>query len=194
MHFNRFAAFLAGAWLLGSLFMAFVATQNFATVDRVLGAPPPETVKMIQTLGPENARHLLRYLAGEENRGFFEAWELVEIILGVSLIALFFLGSKNRILAGLAGGLLVLTIFQHFRITPDLVAIGRSNEFLTGNTQGAVRSQFARLHAIYGIVELVKIALTLVIAGFLFARRRRSSRQRVEVDAVNYANHGHVDR
>ena len=58
MHFNRFAAFLLGAWLLGSLFMALVATQTFAIVDRVLGARPPETTKMIQTLGPVNARHL----------------------------------------------------------------------------------------------------------------------------------------
>lgn len=194
MHFNRFAAFLLGAWLLGSLFMAFVATQNFATVDRVLGAPPTEATKMIQTLGPDNARHLLRYMAGEENRGFFQAWELAEIVFGVALIALFLFGSKNRILAGLTGALLLLTVFQHFRITPDLVAIGRSNEFLTGNTPGRVRSEFGKLHAIYGVVELVKIALTLVIAGFLFTRRRRTSRQRVEVDAVNYANHGHVDR
>ena len=76
MHRYRMAAFLTGCLILGGLFMIFVATGNFGTVDRVLAAPPPEAAPMLQTLGPENARLLMRYLAGEENRLFFTSWEL----------------------------------------------------------------------------------------------------------------------
>lgn len=194
MHFNRISSFLLGAWLLGSLFMAFVATQNFAAVDRVLNAPPTEAVKMIQTLGADNARHLLRYLAGEENRGFFENWELAQLILGLALTALLLFAAKNRLLAALAGAMLILTAFQHWRITPDLVALGRSNEFLTRTTQSLTRSQFGTLHIAYGIIEAAKFLFALTIAGFLFAGRRRRSRQRVEVDPVDHANHSHVNR
>jgi len=38
LHRYRIAAFLTGCLILGSLFMIFVATQNFGTVDRVLAA------------------------------------------------------------------------------------------------------------------------------------------------------------
>ena len=44
MHHTRIAAFLLGALLLGSVFMAFVATENFQTVSRILQSPPPESV------------------------------------------------------------------------------------------------------------------------------------------------------
>src|SRR5215471_15733202 len=71
MHYTRIAAFVLGAWLLGSVFLTFVATRNFATVDLVLKAPPAEASRMIQSLGSNNARQLLRYLAGEENRAYF---------------------------------------------------------------------------------------------------------------------------
>jgi hypothetical protein len=194
MHWNRFAAFLLGAWLLGSLFMAFVATQNFAAVERVLGSPPPGGTKIFQTLGADNARYMLRYLAGEENRGFFETWELAQIVLGLMLIATF-LALKHPALAGFAGGLLILTAFQHWRIAPDLVGIGRSNEFLARGAQSAVaRSQFGKLHAAYGVIEGVKLLLSLVIAGFLFPMRGRRRRRRVQVDTIDDADHSHINR
>src|ERR1700733_4700312 len=103
MHRHRVAAFLAGCLILGSLFMIFVATQNFGTVDRVLAAPPQEASQMFQTLGPQNARLLLRYLAGEENRLFFTSWELVQIALGALLTTVLLLALKSRMLAGLTG-------------------------------------------------------------------------------------------
>lgn len=194
MHHARIAAFLLGACLMGSLFLAFVATGNFETVDRVLKAPPVEAQKMIQTLGSENARHLLRYLAGEENRGFFETWEVVQLVLGLGLAAFLILGLKQRLTAGLAGAMVVLAGFQHFKITPELVWLGRSIDFIAWTADSEARAEFYKLHAAYGIIEAVKILLMLVIAGFLFTMRRRRSRQRVEVNPVDYADHRHVDR
>ncbi len=88
MRHTRIAAFVLGAWLLGTLFMIFVATQNFETVDRVLKNPPPEAYRLILALGNDNARQFLRYTAGEENRFFFENWELAQIVLGVLLTGL----------------------------------------------------------------------------------------------------------
>ena len=133
MHRYRVAAFLAGCLILGSLFMIFVATQNFGTVDRVLAAPPHEALQMFQALGPENARLLLRYMAGEENRLFFTTWELAQIALGVLLTAVLLLAIKSRLLAGMAGARVIIAIFPHVRVTPEMISLGRLVEFGGGS-------------------------------------------------------------
>ena len=194
MHYTRIAAFLLGAWLLGNLFMMFVATQNFQTVDRVLKSPPVEAGKMIQSLGQENARQLLRHLVGEENRFFFENWELAQLILGAALTAFFLFGVKNRLLAGFSGAMLILTLFQHFKVTPELAWLGRSIEFLPWTAESLARDQFWRMHGLNAAIEIAKLLLAMATGGFLFAKRRRRSSRQVKVDAVDYAHHGHVDR
>ena len=194
MHHTRIATFLLGAWLLGSVFMTFVATQNFETVDRVLKSPAVEAEKMIQALGSNNARQLLRYLAGEENRFVFENWELAQLVLVAVLTGFLLFGVKNRMLAAFAGAVLILTLFEHFKVTPELAWLGRSIDFLPSKAESLARDQFWRLHAVYGVIELAKLALGIIVAGFLFAMRRKRHNRRVEVDAVDYANHRHVNR
>jgi hypothetical protein len=180
MHRYRIAAFLAGCLILGSLFMIFVATQNFATVDRVLAAPPHQAEQMFQTLGPENARLLLRYLAGEENRLFFTSWELAQIGLGLLLTAVLLRSIKSRLLAGLAGAMLIVAVFQHFRVTPEMIALGRLVDF--GGGSGSVAySQFWRLHGLYGALEVVKLVLLFIVAGILLFGRRAKAQDPVEV-------------
>jgi hypothetical protein len=180
MHRHRIAAFLAGCLILGSLFMIFVATQNFATVDRVLAAPASEAAPMLQALSPENARLLLRYLAGEENRLFFTSWELAQIALGALLTAILLLGIKSRLPAGLAGAMLIIALFQHFRVTPEMIALGRLVDF-GGAAGSAAYSQFWRLHGLYGVLEVVKLALLIVAAAILLFTRRKKTTEAVEV-------------
>jgi len=151
--------------------MIFVATQNFATVDGVLAAPPPEASQIFQTLGPQNARLLLRYLAGEENRLFFLSWELVQIALGALLTAILLLAIKSRLLAGMVGAMVIIALFQHFRVTPEMVALGRLIDF-GGGSGSAAYTQFWRLHGLYGVLEVVKLALLIVVAGIVLLGRR----------------------
>lgn len=192
MHYSRISAFLLGALLLGSLFMAFVATENFQTVNEVLKSPPPQAEPMIRALGDENARLFLRHLASEENRLFFQDWEVAELVLGLGLLVSLYLGRKNRIWLGLAVTIVVLTVFQHFRITTDLLWQGRAVDFVPVTAESAARKQFGKLHAIYGVIESVKLLLMLGMAASLFPRSRRT-RHAVHVDAIDYAHHGHVD-
>lgn len=194
MHHTRIAAFLLGCLLLGSLFLTFVATRNFRAVDAVLDAPPPDASKMIQTLGRPNARQLLRYLAGEENRSYFEAWELTQIVLGVALTGILLFGVENRRLASLAGAMLVLALFQHFKITPDMLWLGRSIDFVPAAAESQARDQFWKLHGIYSGIEVVKMLLALTVAGFLFPMRRRRVRQRIEIDPVDSASRRSLNR
>jgi hypothetical protein len=158
MH-HRIAAFLLGAWLCGSLFMMFVATGNFNTVDSVLNSPQARPA--IQTAGHEQARFLLRFMAGQANQVFFTAWELAQIILGVALAGFLLFGVRNRLLASLAGCLVVLAAFQHFRVTPEMISLA------TQLDTPASASRFSGLHALYGVIEVVKLLLALVMAGLL---------------------------
>jgi len=181
MHRHRIAAFLAGGLILGSVFMIFVATQNFATVDRVLAArQPQQAAQILQTLGPADARLLLRYLAGEENRLFFVTWERTQIALGALLTAILLLAIKNRLVAGLAGAMLIVALFQDFRVTPEMIALGRLVDF-GGGTGSAAYSQFWRLHGLYGVLEVVKLALSMVVAGLLLFGRRTKTTAPAEV-------------
>jgi hypothetical protein len=174
MHHHRIAAFLAGCLILGSLFMIFVATQNFQTVDRVLAAPPPEAAQMFQALGADNSRLLLRYLAGEDNRLFFVTWEAAEIALGIALTAILLFAIRSGLMAGLAGGMVIVALFQHFRVTPEMISLGRMIDF--GSGAGSVAySQFWRLHGLYGVLEVAKLLLLIVVAGFLLLGKRKGA-------------------
>ncbi len=171
MHPHRIAAFLAGCWILGSLFMMFVATQNFSAVDRVLASPDAAAAPLVQTLGNENSRVLLRQLVADENAFYFESWELAEIVLGMLLAGILLFGARQQVLAGLAVGMVALAVFQHFRVTPEMIAMARSLE------PASSRADFGRLHALYGILEIVKLGLAVAIAAAILpAWRKRSSR------------------
>jgi len=187
MHHHRIAAFLSGCLILGSAFMIFVATQNFQTVDRVLAAPPPKAAQMFQTLGADNSRLLLRYMAGEDNRLFFVAWELAEIALGIALTAILLFALRSGLLAGLSGGMVIIALFQHFRVTPEMISLGRLIDFGSG-AGSAAYSQFWRLHGLYGVLEVMKLILVIVVAGFLLLGRRKSAAIRVESEERDYAH------
>ena len=188
MHFSRIAAWILGAWLAGNIFMAFVATQNFRRADEVLSAPPPEIAKIIQTAGGDGSRLLLRHLVGEQNRFFFNSWELAQFGLGLMLAGTLFLEPNNRKLAGFAAAMLGLTVFSHFVLTPELIWLGRLIEFQPAGTPQ--RGQFGKLHAMYGVLEIVKMLLGGVLAGLLFIMRRRV-RQRKPIGLPDLAARGY---
>ena len=185
MHYQRIAAFLLGAWILGSLFMIFVATQNFASVDRVLAGP--QSQQTVRTLGVAPARALLRDMAGQENQLFFVNWERAELVLGVLLAAVLLLGAGSRAQAGLSGALLILVTIQHFGVTPEMLSLSQHLD------NAATADQFGKLHAIYGIMEVVKLIGAVFLAVLLLPSWRRSAIVN-QVQPVDYAHHGHIDR
>ena len=79
---QRWALVVMGAWLMGSVAMSVVATENFYTVDRLLAASSNGRFSsMVQTLGPAASRELLRYLSSELNRLYFQMWNVAQLIL-----------------------------------------------------------------------------------------------------------------
>src|SRR5438552_3260887 len=125
MHARRLACFMLGLWLAGGLFMAYVATQNFRGVDRLLSGEHPAAVARFAPLGAQ-ARMSLRYQAAEMNRWLFYRWEVTQVVFGTMFLFLLVFGSRENplVLAG-ALAMLLLVAVQRFFITPEIVALGR---------------------------------------------------------------------
>ena len=194
MHHGRLASFLLGAWLAGSFLMLWIATESLGVVDDAMSSPPIAAAKLVRTIGKDNARALLRYSAGEQNRFLFEGWELAQMALAVALILVLLLGLNSRLLAGLTAGMLLLVLFAHFRVTADLAWLGKNIEFVPWSAESSERDQFWRQHAVYSAIETIKLLLGGAVGVLLFTMRRRRVPVRKEIDAIDNAHHGHVNR
>src|SRR5438128_1221455 len=70
---SRWALVVMGTWIMGSICMSVVASENFYTIDRLLDTSTNvEFHGAVQKLGHAPARDLLRYLSSELNRLYFQ--------------------------------------------------------------------------------------------------------------------------
>ena len=58
---------LMGAWLMGTVFLWVIATENFRRVGAVLSSPHSEFHQRLEPLPAGEARVVLRFLASELN-------------------------------------------------------------------------------------------------------------------------------
>jgi hypothetical protein len=174
MHSRRFACLVLGAWLMGSVLMAVVATQNFRRVDRLLERPVPAAVKLVEDLGADGARSLLRYHASELNRFYFTTWETIQLGLGVGLFFILLFGSpEGKLSLGLAMLMLLLVALMRFALTPEIVVLGRLIDFVPADPPTPERHRFWVLHSAYSSLEVLKFLLGLALAVRLARRHRR---------------------
>jgi hypothetical protein len=195
MHARRLACVLLGAWLAGGLFMTLVATENFQSVDRLLAKPSPAAQIEIKALGPALARQLLRYQVAEQNRWYFEFWEIVQLFLGALVFFFLLFGTpEGKFALSLALAMIAMVLVQRFLLTPEIIALGRLLDFAPDIPSGD-RNKFRVLHATYMIVEMIKWGLGFVLTVRLVARRHsRSGDSWKELDMVDEPNYRHIDR
>lgn len=190
MHYRRFACFLLGAWLACGFFMAMVATQNFRSVDRLLAKPSAAAAEQLHKLGPD-ARPLLRYQVSEQNRWYFETWEMAQLGFGILvLLVLLFGSSETNFTLLLALLLLLIVLVQRFALTPQIVALGRVIDFVPVDAPSAERSRFWLLHSTYSGVEVLKWGLGLLLTARLLFRRRKKAGE-MDHDAAAIERHAH---
>lgn len=195
MHLRRLACLLLGAWLAGSAFMSTVAVQNYHSVDRLLSHPAPEVRAAIKALGgPNGARVILRHQVSEQNRWYYEGWEIAQLILGIALFFLLLFGTAETKYTLLLALLMIACVaISHFVLTPEITALGRMMDF-TGATVGDSHKLWMAQHA-YAALRLAKWVLGIALACKLLFRSRRRSGQTVrQVNVVDQANDSHVNR
>jgi hypothetical protein len=168
---------ILGAWIAGSICMSVVATENFYTIDRLLGSRANAAFgAAVDRLGAVEARDLLRYLSSELNRLYFQLWNGAQIVLGV--LALWLLsGSTARPLGrdkiakwGIAA-MLAIVVLMLVYLTPAIVTLGRSLDFVPRDPAPPGMSRFWILHAAYTSLEMLKLVIALLVAMSL-ARQR----------------------
>src|SRR5262249_8828385 len=132
---QRWALVLVGAWIAGSIWTSVVATQNFYTIDRLLAASPNASFSsVVQRLGQPEARDLLRYLSSELNRLYFRIWNVAQI--GIAALTLWLIAGRTPrdVRLGrartLVVGMLSVVVLMLVYLTPQIVSIGRSLDFV----------------------------------------------------------------
>ncbi len=163
----RAAAFCLGIWVMGTVCISVAATQNFYTIDRLLAAGGhPSFAEGVDRLGAPAARDLLRYLSSELNRLFFRYWNLVQLPLGGVTLWLV-LPAGDRRLRWLVGAMLAIAVVLTVVVTPPIVSIGRSLDFVPRDPPPPSLATFGILHAAYTSLEMVKAAMGICAAWWI---------------------------
>ncbi len=195
MSARRFLAFLLGIWLGGSLLVSVAAIHNLESADLRLDSSPPAAAKLIESLGHDSARQLLRYHSSELNRVYFEHWGMAQLAIGVAVFGtLLFATREGKWLVVVAFVMLVIVAITRFILTPDLVNFGRQLDFATRQTGAAEYSRFYGIHRAYMVADAVKFGLGLILLGLLLRRSQRRRRPVRQFDVVNDADDRHIDR
>jgi len=161
-----------GAWIAGSICTSVVATENFYTIDRLLAARAnPAFAAAVDRLGAPEARDLLRYLSSELNRLYFQLWNAAQIVLGG--VALWLMAKQDpayrRPVWGVAG-MLAIVVLMLVWLTPAIVSLGRSLDFVPRDPAPPGMSRFWILHAAYTTLEMLKLLVAAVVAASIVRR------------------------
>jgi hypothetical protein len=169
---QRWALVVMGAWLMGTICMSIVATENFYTFDRMLAARAnPAFASAVDRLGSPAARDLLRYLSSELNRLYFQMWNVAQLVLGATALWLVAGRARRGVMAMLAIVLLMLVY-----LTPAIVSLGRSLDFVPRDPPPSGMQRFWILHGAYTSLEMIKLLVGGVVAYSIAAAPRSGQR------------------
>jgi hypothetical protein len=172
MHLRRIACFVLGAWIVGSAFAIYIATQSGSATELVMHFPPPEVNKMIQNLGADQTRQLLHYYGGEQTRLYLEAWGRFQLLLGFAVLLLLARSTRsNRLTLAMCGAMIVFAAFSHLVLVPEINYLARGLNFASG--WSANRARYLALRGTFTVLEVLKLSLGCVLAGYLFIYRMR---------------------
>jgi hypothetical protein len=163
----RWALFIFGVWTMGSICVSIVATENFYTIDRLLeSSTKAEFYAAVRKLGQAPARDLLRYLSSELNRLFFQGWNVIQLVLGAA--TLWLVGRVPRVRWGIVTMLGIVVLMLAY-LTPQIMTLGRSLDFVPRDPAPAGMQKFWILHAAYTSLEMLKLVVGLIVTWWIAA-------------------------
>ena len=160
-------------WLTGTLWMALVATQNFYTIYRLLDVRPNAAFSAaVEKLGEPEARFLLMYLSSELNRLFFQVWGLIQIAIGMLALWLVVKIPGANMPKVLIVCMLGISLLFAGLITPQIVSVGRSLDFVPRVPAPPQLRTFGLLHAVYTVLDGIKLILGVIVTGWLMRNKQ----------------------
>lgn len=173
---RQWALVTIGAWLAGTVCMSMVATENFYTIDRLLtDSQNAAFTSTVQRLGQPLARDFLRYLSSELNRLYFQMWNVAQMVLGITalwLIARSDKGDRASLQPATRGVIVMLgiVVLMLVYLTPAIVSLGRSLDFVARDPAPPGMRRFWILHAAYTSLEMIKLLVGAFVAVKLVRR------------------------
>ena len=156
------AVFCVGLWVMGTVCVSVVVTQNFYTIDRLLAdARQPRFDDVVEQVGDHVARDFLRYLSSELNRLFFQYWNYAQFLIGGVAMWLVVRLPDGASLKWPLGVMLAILVLLTFVVTPPIIAIGRGLDFVPRDPPPPSLATFGILHAAYTTLEMIKAAIGL---------------------------------
>jgi hypothetical protein len=176
MHARRFACLLLGMWLASSALMTWITIDSFNAAPRS------------KSMAHDQARVPLDYSARQRAGWRMERWGDCEIVGGIFFFIYLLLGTREgTVTLGISLIPLAAAALQRGFMTPQLLYLGGLPDFASGQLE-AVRMGMT-------LVEALELVSGGILAALLIARQhRRSGLAREEVDAIDKADHGHIDR
>ena len=185
---QRWALVAMGAWIAGTVCMSVVATENFYTIDRLLaGSSNAAFSAAVHQLGQPLARDLLRYLSSELNRLYFQLWNVAQLAIGAVVLWLLArsrkrdpasahraedaadvreLGSVGHAAWGVVA-MLASVVLMLVWLTPAIVSLGRSLDFVPRDPPPPGMQRFWILHAAYTSLEMLKLVAGIVVTVWI---------------------------
>ena len=163
MKARQWAIFWLAVWLTGTVLTAIVATQNFYTIDRLLEYSQNDSFqRAVQQLGRAPARDLLRYLSSELNRLYFQYWNIAQLAIGIPVLWLVVklphAARPKWAIVSMLGIVLLMTVW----ITPQILSVGRSLDFVPRNPAPPQLRTFGLLHAAYTVMDGIVLILGVI--------------------------------
>ncbi|MHB8652791.1 MAG: hypothetical protein ACYDA9_02825 [Terriglobia bacterium] len=152
------ATAVLGIWIGITLFMWFAAGKSFSTVDRVLQSQNPQYLKITKPLSPADARELLRNVAAEINRTLFGVYGWAQVVLGAVLLALLLRQTpRDSFAIAITCTMLVFVLILTLVITPQILIVGRSLDFVPRQPAPPELARFGMLHGAYTALDGIKL-------------------------------------
>jgi hypothetical protein len=178
VHSTRIATFLLGAWIACCILLDLVSLQTMRLAGQMLNSAIPPAAKILQDAGREPMRQLLHHFAAEQYRYYFTVWGLTQIVGGVLLAALLYFATEKRVLPLVLCAAMVAFVLFQLAIHPELAFRGQEADFPPGSQSLGTQARVLLLVEIWIGVEMAKLLVGGVLAGYIFTykSRRRSRR------------------
>lgn len=176
--------------------MILLQVANLRFTSSLLSTPSDQAAAFMKKSGsPQDYSLILKYQAAEQNRRYADIWEDVQFALGLILAGTLFLGTQRRAFPMIICGLmLIMLIFEHVGVTPEIAFRGRITDFPPGS---ASTDSLVRMYAIgqvYAWVEGAKLVFGILLSGYLFIFRARRSASRRSTDPTEESHRSPIMR
>ena len=161
---RSWAIFCMAVWLAGVVAMAIVATENFFRIDPLIDAQAnPKFAVDIEKLGRDGVHDIMYYYSSELNRLYFQAWNLAQLPLGILALWLIVKIPGLQRAKWEVVGMLGIVLFLTALITPFIVSVGRSLDFVPRVPPPDGLRTFGLLHATYTVLDGILLILGVLV-------------------------------